>query len=204
MRSWLLLLSVVLSCGLASAQQGIKQVDFNNFKYPVTGPLLGHNQLHWLPLPGHSQSKTSWIHLVHGSDLTKVSSFVMDGKTYTQWEGFTLKSVQYADLNGDGNPEAIIVLHYETGGTQNTNYIYIYTLKNGKPYLLAYCYTGDRADYGLYKVYVSQGALVLDLADPAKSSGDCCSAGIVRVQYRWRDGRFEVFGPSRELLLKDE
>jgi hypothetical protein len=63
----------------------------------------------------------------------------MDGKEYNQYAGFTLESVSYADLTGDGKDEAIVVLKYATGGTQTTNYVYVYTLEQG-PKLLAYCH----------------------------------------------------------------
>jgi hypothetical protein len=118
----------------------------------------------------------------------------MDGREYAQYSGFSLQSVEFADLTADGKEDAIVVLLYQTGGTQNTHYVYIYSFIAGKPSLLAYCHTGGRADFGLYKVYGERGKLVFELLDPEKNSGDCCSSGFVRLRYRWHDGRFEGFG----------
>jgi hypothetical protein len=194
MRSLVAGILICISAAFAFAQSSIRQVDFKNFTYPLSGPLLGHGELKWLgnPKDGYAQKKP--IHLVNGNDLTKSSSFVMDGHEYIQWEGFTLQSVEYADVTGDGKEDAIVVLLYRTGGTQNTHYVYIYSFDAGKPKLLAYCHTGSRADFGLYGVYGEHGNLVFELLDPRKSEGDCCSSGFVRTQYRWDGSRFEAVG----------
>jgi hypothetical protein len=118
------------------------------------------------------------IHLVDGKDSS----------------GFTLQSVSFADVTGEGKEDAIVVLLYQTGGTQNTHYVYIYSLEVGKPKLMAYCHTGDRAYLGLYKVYGERGSLVFELLDPARRSGDCCSSRFVRTRYRWHGGQFLKVG----------
>ena len=185
---------IFFSAGLIHAQKSIRQVDFKNFTYPLSGPLLGHGELKWLGDPKDGYSKRRPIHLVNGDDLTKVSSFSMDGQEYTQFAGFTLKSVEFADVTGDGKEDAIVVLLYRTGGTQNTHYVYIYSLVDGKPKLLAYCHTGARGYSGLYKVYGERGKLVVELLDPKKMEGECCSSGFVRTRYLWREGQFIAFG----------
>jgi hypothetical protein len=191
------------SIGFTSAQTNIRQVDFKNFTYPLSGPRLGHDRLQWLDMPTGAHSNRKPIHLVNGDDLTKSSSFVMDGQEYTQWEGFTLQSVEFADVTGDGQEDAIVVLHYRTGGTQQTDYVYIYSFAAGKPRLLAYFHSGDRAASGLYKVYGENGKLVVELFDPEKRSGDCCSSGFVRTRYKWRNGRFEAFGARESVTLQE-
>jgi hypothetical protein len=74
----------------------------------------------------------------------------------------------------------------------------------GKPKLLAYFNAGDRAYYGLCRVFGESGKLVLELFDPDKREGDCCSTGIVRTRYKWRDGRFEAIGPVERETLKEQ
>ena len=64
--------------------------------------------------------------LANGSQLTKISSAMVDGKKHGEYEGFMFQFVSYGDFMGDGNEEAIIVLIYLTGGTQTTHYVYIY------------------------------------------------------------------------------
>ncbi|MGC2637346.1 MAG: hypothetical protein WA294_09220 [Acidobacteriaceae bacterium] len=188
MRALRFVLTIVFIPGIAFAQQSIHEVDFRNFSYPLTGSLLGHDGLEWLDTSGPQRE----IHLVAGSLLKKESG------------GFLLESVKYADLTGDGKDEAIVVLRYLTGGTQTTNYVYIYTFRDGAPKLLAYCHTGDRAYSGLYRVYATGGTLVFDLYDPAKRSGDCCSNGVIVRRFRWKAGRFEPFGRPEELGVPGE
>jgi hypothetical protein len=178
---------------VAGAQEKIQQVDFRNFTYPLSGHLLGHTRLEWLDTAAHAGVKREAIHLVNGSDMTKTSSFLMDGKEYAQYEGFTFESVKFADLTGDGKEDAIVVLRYHTGGTQTTDNVYVYAIDQQKPTLLAYCHTGDRAYSGLHKVYGKDGLLVFELLDPKRASGDCCSSGEVVSRYKWHDGRFEAF-----------
>lgn len=203
MRSLFIGLLLYASMGFTAAETNIRQVDFKNFTYPLSGTLVGHDRLQWLDMPTEAHSNRKPIHLVNGDDLTKSSSFVIDGHEYTQWEGFTLQSVEFADVTGDGQEEAIVVLHYRTGGTQQTDYVYIYTIAAGKPKLLAYFHTGDRAYSGLCKVSGLDGKLVVELFDPEKRSGDCCSSGIVRTRYKWHNGRFEVFGKSERETLEE-
>jgi hypothetical protein len=204
MRSPFIGLLLYASMGFTAAETNIRQVDFKNFTYPLSGALLGHERLQWLDMPTEAHSNRKPIHLVNGDDLTKSSGFVTDGHEYTQWEGFTLQSVEFADVMGDGQEEAIVVLHYRTGGTQQTDYVYIYTIAAGKPKLLAYFHTGDRAYSGLCKVSGLDGKLVVELFDPEKRSGDCCSSGIVRTSYKWHNGRFEVFGKSERETLEEQ
>lgn len=204
MRSLFIGLLLYASMGFTAAQTNIRQVDFKNFTYPLNGTLLGHDRLQWLDMPTEAHSSRKPIHLANGDDLTKSSSFVMDGHEYTQWEGFTLQSVEFADVTGDGQEAAIVVLHYRTGGTQQTDYVYIYTIAAGKPKLLAYFHAGDRAYSGLWKVSGVNGKLVVELFDPEKRSGDCCSSGIVRTRYKWHNGRFEVFGKSERETLEEQ
>ena len=188
-------------CSRLAAQQNIRQVDFKNFTYPLSGHLLGHGSLEWLDAPAHPATNRRTIHLVDGSDLTKTSSVVVDGKEYGQYEGFTFESVKYADLTGDGNEEAIIVVRYHSGGTQTTNYVYIYTLEEHGPKLLAYCHTGNRSDSGLYGVYARNGLLIFELLDPARASGDCCSSGVLISHYKWQQGVFKLAGPNQRRTL---
>lgn len=192
------------STGFTAAQTNIRQFDFKNFTYPLSGPLLAHGRLQWLDTPTKAHSNRKPIHLVNGKALRKSSSFVMDGHEYTQWRGFTLQSVKFADLTSDGQEEAIVVLHYRTGGTQQTDYVYIYSFAAGKPKLLAYFHSGDRAASGLYKVYGEDRKLVVELLDPEKQTGDCCSSGLVRTRYKWRNGRFESFGAPESVTLQGQ
>ncbi len=186
----------------ACAQANIRQVDFKNFAYPLKDHLLGHNELKWLTAQIGCKPILRTVQLRNGTDLDK-TQIQAGGREYAQYEGFTLQEVSYAKLTGNSDEVAIVVLTYHTGGTQTTNYVYLYAFEAGKPKLLAYCHTGDRAYFGLHKVYDERGTLVFELFDPKKRQGDCCSSGIVRTRYRWAGGRFVHVGSSEELPLKE-
>lgn len=186
---------------VSCAQQNIRQVDFSNFDYPLRGALLGYSKLQWLST-GADYPMQSPVHLVSGKDLHEESSFVVDGKRYAHYSGFVLVSVKYGDLTGDGKDEAVVDLHYQTGGTQQTDYVYVFTLKNDKPQLLDYCHTGDRAHSGLYQLYVTQRSLMFELYDPQAAIGDCCSTAVVATRFVWRGKRFQISGPVRRRSLR--
>lgn len=199
MRSLVLGILIYIPTGFVSAQSSIRQVDFKNSTYPLSGPLLAHDDLKWLGNPKDGYSKRAPIHLVNGKDLTNVGSY----GEYVDWAGFSLQSVQYADVTGDGTDDAIVVLLYETGGTQTTNYVYIFKFDAGKPKLLAYCHTGSRGYSGLYGVFGGHGTLVFELLDPKKMQGECCSTGFVRTRYRWQDSRFVRFGATEYRAVEE-
>ncbi|HJX84178.1 MAG TPA: hypothetical protein VJ723_07535 [Candidatus Angelobacter sp.] len=106
------------------------------------------------------------------------------------FSGLTFEQVQFGDVTGDGREEAIVVLRFDSGGTQYSHYVFIYSLEAGQPRLLGYFHSGDRAYHGLYKVYAKAGKLVVELFDPEKRQGDCCSSRFIRTRYRWRNGTF--------------
>lgn len=93
-------------------------------------------------------------------------------------------SVTYGDPNGDRHDEAAVDLLCGSGGTANWHYLYIFTLADGSPALMARLRSGSRADGGLVKVLIEQNTLVFDFEDGARRLGDCCSKGYIRMRYR--------------------
>lgn len=185
-----IMVAVIFFFAVGIPAQTIRQVDFKNFTYPMSGPRLGHDRLKWL-----DPSKPGHIRLVNGSDDAESPNF-------------TFQSVKYADVTGDGKEDAIVVLTFHSGGTQTSDYIYIYAFADGKPKLLAYCYTGNRSDSGLYEVRGEHGMLVVELLDYNKRSGECCSSGFVRTRYKWNGHRFDAvgareFGETKQAIMPD-
>jgi len=180
-----IMVAVILLFAVGLPAQTIRQVDFKNFAYPMSGPRFGHDRLKWL-----DPSKPGHIRLTNGSDRQRLPTF-------------TFESVKYADVTGDGREDAIVVLDFHSGGTQQSLYVYIYSFVDGKPKLLAYCYTGDRAYSGLYRAYGEHGILVVELFDPEKRLADCCSSGLVRTRYKWNGQRFDAVGAREFRKIKE-
>jgi hypothetical protein len=155
---------------------------FKNFEYPFAESEEWPNHLEWLNTDGPEK-----IRLVNGNWREPQSDSELP------FNGLTLKSVEFGDVTGDGRPEAIVVLRYDTGGTQYSHYVYVYSVKK-KPLLLALFHSGDRAASGLYRTYPQSGKLVVELYAPEKQQVDCCSAGFVRMRFRWTNLGFQPVG----------
>ena len=180
MRQAFLLLLLFASIATAAAQPSIRQVDFKNFTYPWSHYSGWPHQLEWLDI-----SHSGQIQLANGKWRD-----TEEGGNDRPFSGLTLEAVQFADVTGDDRTDAIVVLRFDTGGTQYSHYVFIYTFVAGDPKLLACFHSGDRAASGLYRVYGQNGNLVVEVFDPKKSSGDCCSTGFIRTRYRWQSGKF--------------
>jgi hypothetical protein len=173
------------SLSIAVALTNIRQVDFKNFSYPWSEPTSWPHQLEWSDKVGQNR-----VQLVNG----RWRLHTEDAESNMPFSGLTLEEVRFDDVTGEGLTNAIVVLRFDTGGTQYSHYVYIYTLAAGKPKLLAWFHSGDRAASGLYRVYGQDGKLVIELFDPEKREGDCCSSGFIRTRYRWHDGSFSPAG----------
>jgi len=189
MRSLIFGVMILASSGFLHAQKTIRQVDFKNFSYPLSSHMLSHARLQWLDMSPGGSIKGQSVRLVNGKDTTGLP-------------GFTLQYVEYADVTGDGKEDAIAVLRYDSGAAQNINYVYIYTLANGQPKLLAYCHTGGGTHLGLRKAYGQRGQLVIEMLDRQSVPGNCCAPGFVLMRYKWRDGGFQISDSPEHGTLK--
>ncbi len=116
------------------------------------------------------------------------------GRPLDKW--LKLADVEYGDVTGDGNEEAIIDLGWITGGSAIPDLIYIYTLRNAHPKVLWAFETGDRADGGYMNVYADNGELLVELAgkdkiigknlyeDDGTKNGVCCPTFFTRTRYQ--------------------
>ena len=184
------LAAFVLSCTVgwpqAPRSRTLRAVDFKNFSYPWVYPTDFPEHPQWISL-----RLKEHIRLVNGIWDERDDSDKADG---AQFSGLTLEGVQYARLSSDGEEGAIVVLRYDSGGTQNHYWVYIYGYPNGKQTLLGFFHTGERAGYGLYRVIVRDRILNVQLFDPKFREGDCCSSGYLNYRFRWNGEGFEALG----------
>ncbi|MGB7264821.1 MAG: hypothetical protein WBC92_04870 [Terracidiphilus sp.] len=185
-----LLLFAVIQLGLVSWSQShstdIRSIDFKNFSYPWVHPHGWPDNLQWMSL-----RLKEHVRLVNGKWDGRDSSDRADGE---QFSGLTLEGVQYARLSSDRSEDAIVVLRYDSGGTQNHYWVYIYDNSSGRQKLLGFFHAGDRAAHGLYQVFVKDRVLNVELFDPRFQEGDCCSSGYLNYRFRWNGEGFEAMG----------
>jgi hypothetical protein len=168
---------MLLFAAPVNAQTDIRKVDFKNFTY-VIGDL---------------------------SDENKMKVTVKNGEFFRDKEDdklyFSVQSIEYGDINGDGQDEAIVTTAYNSGGTGTFSDGFVFTLKNGKPVVLTGFEGGDRADGGLVSAKVSDGILIVERNSPGEFGGSCCPQVIETTRYKWNGKRLAQVGKteSREL-----
>jgi hypothetical protein len=113
--------------------------------------------------------------------------------------GAYLKSADYADVTGDGVPDALVVVGNLCDCSGLWYGIYVYDLKdNQRPHLLWAFQTGDRSDGGLYKIYVKNRNLIVELLGAGSGPGipadkvQCaaCAKDYTRRKYVWNGRSF--------------
>jgi hypothetical protein len=140
---------------LASATHSttVHDVDFKSLSYDWDAAETWPDHLEWLKISG------SQVELRNGK--------WRDGERGAPAiSGLTLESVDYGDLTGDGKDEALVVLRYDTGGTQFYYYVYIFTVQNEQVQLIGYFRSGDRSAAGLYAASIQSSDLIVELYDP--------------------------------------
>ena len=173
-----------------SHKGSIRAIDFRNFTYPWVVELV-------------DPAKPNETFTLRNGKRPETR----DERGFVNEMGIFLQSISYADVTGDGEEEAIIVLSVLTGGSAIPHCVYIYTLQDDNPKLLWAFSTGDRADGGLRCVYADRGELVVELygrgrvvGKQAKSLEDqmglCCPKFFTRTRYRWQGGAFRQVGEA--------
>jgi hypothetical protein len=197
----MLLASVIINLTLivqSSSVGSIRDVDFMNFTYPK------------LPTGKCSMNKVRVKDGKYGSTANFKPRTTPRGGC---WE-VSVGPVQYGDVTGDGQEEAIVVIYAEVGGTESANDVFVYSLGRGHPVLLWKFATGDRAEGGLIKLYAEGGHLAVELAgknkfigsnfyaDDGTASGLCCPTMMTRSMYYWIRGAFRRRGQLAILAFK--
>ncbi len=176
-----------LVCAAAApAQTGIYKVDFMNFTY--TPSCAGGE--------GEPEERFS----------VKKGAFTRERKIdgFVERYYFAVLGVEYGDLDGDRQDEAVVNTLCNTGGTGQFTEGLIYTLRAGKPALLVRFLGGDRADGGIRSLKVENGSLIADVNDPGLNGGACCPEGAITSQYRLTGNKLVEagVGVKRELYPK--
>jgi hypothetical protein len=167
------------------AQADIHSIDFKNFAYE---PFCA----------GEAPTKVR----VKNGKYSKETP--QDG--YTDRFYFDVLAIEYGDVTGDGKDEAVILSNCNTGGTGQFSEGFVYSMRAGKPLLIARVPGGDRADGGLRSIKADGGNLVVEFNDPDKAAGACCPEGVVIQRFRLGTGGklVEVGSPIKHELYPKE
>jgi hypothetical protein len=159
----------------ANVNQDIRKIDFKNFTY---NPFCAGEE------PRNVTVKDGEF----GEEKQE------DG--YTDRFSFTIFSVNYGDVNGDGNEDAVILSNCNTGGTGQFTEGFIYELKNEKPSLITRIPGGDRAYGGLVEARIEKGILVIESNDVGEQGGACCPEFIVTSLFKFSGGKLVQTGKA--------
>ncbi len=180
----IILLTLLICAAGVTAQTNIRQVDFGNFAYPA--------------FCAGEESETITVEDSEYAYETKE-----DGHTDRRY--FKVSAPEFGDLTGDGKDEAVIISVCNTGGTGNFTEGYIYSIKGGKPELIARLPGGDRADGGLRSAKVVNKQLVIESNDTGELGGACCPEFIVTSKFRLQGEKLiAVLTPSRRAIFPIE
>lgn len=106
---------------------------------------------------------------------------------------FSVRSITYGDLNGDGRDEAVVIVLCNGGGTGNFTEGLIYTMRGGRAVVLAGIEGGDRSDSGIASVRIHDG--LLDVGRYGTDSGGaCCPEYVMTQTYRLTNNRLTAVG----------
>lgn len=145
---------------------------------------------------------------------------LVDGKRRTTEEkiGMEYLSTKYFDATGDESDEAFVILKIGTAGSAIPHIVYVFSWNEGKPELIWYFRTGDRADGGLKNIYPEDGDVVVELfgkdryifgeMETLKITGDevqlCCPTHFTKTKYRWTNGSFRMDGDRLTYPVNDQ
>lgn len=163
--------------GRRASQDGVRRIDFRNFKYKGGGENIRVAR-------GHGTYRSA-------GDLD--FPYTIDNV-----------KVVYGDVTGDGREEAAVVLHYyDRGGTGWFSRGFLFAARKGRPALLATFEGGDRADGGIREVSIKGGVLSVQRNELERlngaASGLCCPVYWITTDYRFDGGRLVAFGEPRKV-----
>ena len=145
---------------------GIEAIDFENYTYPLDG-----------------QS----YKLIGGY-------YARDTAQGAQWELRTAETPSYGDLTGDGRSEAVVVLGHGAVGGPHTVEARVYTLRGGRPALLATFPVADSLNCDLdHYVDLDDGKVRVERV---YGSAENCDHNEIS-EYRWNGSRFMPVGEPK-------
>ncbi|HUR99904.1 MAG TPA: hypothetical protein VMZ26_17705 [Pyrinomonadaceae bacterium] len=135
-----------------------------------------------------------------------------------QWESFSLKNgesayseqqmgygladVVFGEI--EGLPDAaVVVISVQTGGSATPNLVYLFDMHGNKPSVVWSMVSGDRADGGLRRAFLSDRQLRVELYEPENSKGDGCPKTYKRQMFALRKGKISLIREERHIPISE-
>jgi hypothetical protein len=103
---------------------------------------------------------------------------------------FEVRKVVYGDLTADGKDEAIVETLLNTGGTGQFSEALLFEYRGGKAELISSLGIGDRADGGIFEIFIRDGK-IFEERFGQEHSGACCPEYVETYVYGLRDGKLK-------------
>ena len=100
----------------------------------------------------------------------------------------TVNQITFGKIEGLPQTSALVVANYAPKLAATLQYLYIVTLRSGRPQVVAWLKTGSPMYMGFRSVSTERGILVLVLNSPEKAGG------TITFRYGWHDGSFQQIG----------
>lgn len=101
---------------------------------------------------------------------------------------FRVEPALFADVDGDGVEDAIVLAVLGTGGTGQFSQVLVLTVRAGKVTELGGIPGGDRGDGGIRRVALDGNAVVVERNVLADGDGACCASTWRRERWVWKAG----------------
>lgn len=116
-----------------------------------------------------------------------------------QWELGMVDGPYYGDLTGDGKDEVAFVLSYGAAQSPTASEARVYTLQNGRPFLLATFPVADSVNCHIdHYLEVYNGLITIERI--YGSDGHCTHNEI--IQYRWSGNSFMPVGAAKRMSCR--
>ena len=103
-----------------------------------------------------------------------------------------LNVVAYGDLNGDGHPDAAVILATNTGGSGVFHDLAVVVDRAGRPVNVAIINIGDRVK--INSIAVDNERIILDMVTQGPSDPMCCPTNHVIQKYEQQAGTLVLVG----------
>ncbi len=128
---------------------------------------------------------------------------VRNGETFPEGGGhFLVRSVTYGDLDGDGRDEAVVFIICNGGGTGNFSEGYVYSMRGGRPSIIATIAGGDRAHEGIASISIRETLLNVGRFG-TDTGGACCPEYIETRVYPLAESRLIETGRATRAAYQD-